>query len=157
MLVLFDGWTSFFREAVVPWRIGMAQTLRERLETEVLPRFLEAQRWYAQKGEAAGRAKIRDHAVWSVGPVSWLVPLVEVKDSVYFLPLALAWEEEEEQIKRLSLATVARLRQQANVGVIADAMADEGFCRHVVKAIGERHELPTKAGALKFTPTSAYA
>jgi maltose alpha-D-glucosyltransferase/alpha-amylase len=157
MLVLFDSWTSFFREAVMPWRIGMAETLRARLETEVLPAFLEAQRWYAQKGEAAGRAKVRDHAVWSVGPISWLVALVEVKDSVYFLPLALAWEEEEEQMKRLSLATVARVRQQANVGVIADAMADEGFCRHVVKAIGERRELPTKNGALKFTPTSAYA
>jgi maltose alpha-D-glucosyltransferase / alpha-amylase len=157
MLVLFDSWTSFFRESVVPWRIGMAETLRERLETGVLPAFLEAQRWYAQKGEAVGRARIRDHAVWSVGPGGWLVPLVEVKDSVYFLPLALAWEEEDEQIKRLALATVARVRQQANVGVIADAMADEGFCRNVVKAIGERRSLPTKNGALKFTPTSAYA
>jgi maltose alpha-D-glucosyltransferase/alpha-amylase len=80
-----------------------------------------------------------------------------VKDSVYFLPLALAWEDEEEQMKRLSLATVARVRQQANVGVIADAVADEGFCRHVVKAIGERRALATKNGALKFTPTSVYA
>ncbi|HEV2430118.1 MAG TPA: maltose alpha-D-glucosyltransferase, partial [Burkholderiales bacterium] len=157
MLVLFDSWTSFFRESVVPWRIGMAETLRERLETQVLPAFLEAQRWYAQKGQAAGRARIRDHAVWSVGPISWLVAFVEVRDSVYFLPLALAWEEEEEQMKRLSLATVARVRQQANVGVIADAVGDEGFCRHVVKAIGERRTLATKNGALKFTPTNAYA
>jgi maltose alpha-D-glucosyltransferase/alpha-amylase len=95
MLVLFDSWTSFFREAVLPWRIGMAEKLRARLETEVLPRFLEAQRWYAQKGEALGRAVLRDHAVWSVGPISWLIAFVDVKDSLYFLPLALAWEEEE--------------------------------------------------------------
>jgi maltose alpha-D-glucosyltransferase / alpha-amylase len=157
MLVLFDSWTSFFREGVLPWRIGMAEKLRARLETEVLPRFLEAQRWYAQKGEALGRAVLRDHAVWSVGPNSWLIAFVDVKDSLYFLPLALAWEEEEELMKRLSLATVARVRQQANVGVIADAAADESFCRQVVEAIGERRSLPTKAGALKFTPTSAYA
>jgi maltose alpha-D-glucosyltransferase/alpha-amylase len=157
MLVLFDGWTSFFREAVLPWRIGMAETLRKRLETEVLPRFLEAQRWFSQKGEAVGRIVLRDHAVWSVGPISWLVGFVEAKDSVYFLPLALAWEEEEEQMKRLSLATVARARQKANVGVIADAVADEGFCRHVVKAIGEGGSVPTTNGVLKFSPTSAYA
>jgi maltose alpha-D-glucosyltransferase/alpha-amylase len=157
MLVLFDGWASFFRESVVPWRIGMAEKLRERLETGVLPAFLEAQRWYAQKGEAAGRAAILDSAIWKAGAESWLLAMVEVRGSLYFMPLTLAWEEEEEHMKALSVATVARVRQQANVGVIADALADEGFCRHVVKAIGERSSIPTKNGALKFTPTSAYA
>src|SRR3970282_832849 len=48
VLVLFDGWLSFFRDKVVPWRMGMAEKLRAQLETEVLPRFIEAQRWYAQ-------------------------------------------------------------------------------------------------------------
>jgi maltose alpha-D-glucosyltransferase/alpha-amylase len=155
--VLFDSWTSFFRDKVVPWRIGMAEKLRAQLETEVLPAFLEAQRWYAQKGEAVGRGAILDYAIWNVGAISWLLAMVEVKGSLYFLPLALAWEDEEEQMKALSIATVARVRQQANVGVLADAMADEGFCRHVVKAIGERRSVPTQQGALKFTPTSAFA
>ena len=36
MLVLFDGWTSFFRERVVPWRIRMAEKTRAQLENEVL-------------------------------------------------------------------------------------------------------------------------
>jgi maltose alpha-D-glucosyltransferase/alpha-amylase len=160
MLVLFDSWMSFFREKVVPWRIGMAEKLRTQLETQVLPPFLEIQRWYAQKGEAASgspaRVTLRDHAVWSVGAVSWLLAWVEAKDSAYFLPLALAWEDEEEHLKQLSIATVARVRQQANVGVLADAIADEGFCRHVVKAMGERRTLPTQAGALKFASTSAF-
>jgi maltose alpha-D-glucosyltransferase/alpha-amylase len=52
---------------------------------------------------------------------------------------------------------VARVRQQANVGVLADAIADEGFCRHVVKAIGGEKSLPTTNGALRFTHTKAYA
>ena len=60
VLVLFDGWTSFFRDRVVPWRIGMAQKVREQLETEVLPRYLAAQRWYARQGrEAEARAARR--------------------------------------------------------------------------------------------------
>src|SRR5205807_9113301 len=46
VLVLFDGWTSFFRDQVVPWRIGMAEQLRERLEVQALPKVIEAQRWY---------------------------------------------------------------------------------------------------------------
>ncbi|MGQ0547592.1 MAG: putative maltokinase, partial [Betaproteobacteria bacterium] len=157
MLVLFDSWMSFFRDKVVPWRIGMAEKLRERLETGVLPQFLEAQRWYAQKGEAVARASILDYAIWNVGAISWLLAWLEVKGTLYFLPMALAWEEEEEQVKALSVATVARVRQQANVGVLGDAVADVAFCRHVVKAIGEGRSLPTQGGSLKFTPTSAFA
>src|SRR5258708_11347795 len=40
---------------------------------------------------------------------------------------------------------------------MADGMGDEGFCRHVVKAIGEKKNLPSAHGALRFTPTSAFA
>ncbi|HSU76940.1 MAG TPA: putative maltokinase, partial [Burkholderiales bacterium] len=52
---------------------------------------------------------------------------------------------------------VARVRQQANVGVMADALADEAFCRHVVKAIGEKRELKSANGTLRFTPSSKFA
>jgi len=157
VLVLFDGWNSFFRDKVVPWRIGMAEKLRTQLETQVLPAFLEAQRWYAQKGEAVSRGAILDHAIWDAGAAGWLLALIEVRGSLYFLPLALAWEDEEEKMKALSVATVARVRQQANVGVLADAVADEGFCRQVVKAIGEARSVATQQGVLRFTPTSAFA
>jgi maltose alpha-D-glucosyltransferase/alpha-amylase len=157
VLVLFDGWTSFFRDKVVPWRKGMAEKLRAQLENEVLPRFIEAQRWYAQKGEPVASAALADHAVWDVGGISWLLTFLQVKETTYFLPLALGWEEDEEHVRSLSAATVARVRQQANVGVLADAMADEAFCRHVVKAIGGSLALPMDKGTLRFTPTSAFA
>src|SRR6266852_2093562 len=157
VLVLFDGWTSFFRDQVVPWRIGMAEQLRERLEAEVLPKFIEAQRWYAQKGEPVRRAEVKDHVVWDVGAISWLLSFVHVKGGDYFLPLALGWEDDEDHVRALSALAVARVRQQANVGVMADAIADEAFCRHVVKAIGEKRDLPTAHGTLRFTPTSAFA
>jgi maltose alpha-D-glucosyltransferase/alpha-amylase len=157
VLVLFDGWTSFFRDKVVPWRIGMAEQLRERLELEVLPKFIEAQRWYAQKGEPVREAPVRDQVIWDVGALSWLLTFVQVKDAQYFLPLALGWEEDEDHVRALSALAVARVRQQANVGVMADAIADEAFCRHVVKAIGDQKSLATANGMLRFTPTSAFA
>ena len=144
VLVLFDNWTSFFRDQVVPWRIGMAEKLRAQLENEVLPRFVAAQRWYAAEGRADQEARCsQDYVIWDVGGISWLLSLVEVKDSVYFLPLALGWEEDEDHVRALAAVTVARVRQQANVGVLADAIADEGFCRHVVKAIGAGRSVPT--------------
>ncbi len=157
MLVLFDSWTSFFRDKVVPWRIGMAEQLRTRLEGEILPRFVAGQRWYAAKGEPIERTPIEDYVVWDVGGLSWLVAFLRIKDALYFLPLALGWEDDEEHVRALAPVTVARVRQQANVGVLGDAMADEGFCRHVVKAIGAGRSVPTAGGALRFSATKAYA
>src|SRR4029077_5660110 len=74
----------------------------------------------------------------------------------YFLPMALAWEEDEEHVRQLAQSTIVRVRQQANVGVIGDAMADEGFCRNVVKAIGENRSLSTGQGSIRFAPTEAF-
>jgi maltose alpha-D-glucosyltransferase/alpha-amylase len=160
-LVLFDGWMSFFREKVVPWRMGMAEQLRNQLEREVLPRYIEAQRWYASKGERIEAAKMQDHAIWQVGEtsgsgISWLLTILAIRDASYFLPMALAWEEDEEHVRQLAQSTIARVRQQANVGVVGDAMADEGFCRNLIKAIGDNRSLPTERGTIIFTPTNAF-
>ncbi len=162
VLVLFDGWMSFFRDKVVPWRIGMAQKVREQLETEVLPRYLAAQRWYPAKGEKVKRARLVDHAVWEVRGESWLVAQIEVEGATetvrYLLPLALAWEDRDEaRLRALAPAALAKIRQQANVGVMSDAFADEAFCRAVVHAIPSRREFPTAHGTLHFTPTAAFA
>jgi maltose alpha-D-glucosyltransferase/alpha-amylase len=157
ILVLFDGWTSFFRDQVVPWRMGMADKLRAQLENEVLPRYIESQRWYASKGERVESAKLRDHAIWDAGGgIQWLLLILQVRDAAYFLPTALAWEDDEAHVRALAQSTVARVRQQANVGVAGDAIADEAFCRNVVRAIGEGRSLPTGHGSIRFTPTEAF-
>jgi maltose alpha-D-glucosyltransferase/alpha-amylase len=156
VMVLFDGWTSFFRDQVMPWRIGMAEKLRAALEGQILPRHIEAQRWYAAKGEPVKQATLADHAIWQEGAVGWLLGILEIQKEKYFVPLAMAWEEEEEQVRALAAGTVARIRQQANVGIMGDALADEAFCRHVVKAIGAGKTLPTAHGSLRFGATGAF-
>jgi maltose alpha-D-glucosyltransferase/alpha-amylase len=156
ILVLFDGWLSFFRDKVVPWRMGMAEQLRKQLEDEVLPTFISAQRWYASKGEPVHAARLKDHAVWEAGSLSWLMTVLDVDKGTYFLPMALAWEDDEEHVRQLAQSTIVRVRQQANVGVVGDAMADEGFCRNVVKAIGESRSVATERGSIRFTPTGMY-
>ena len=161
-LVLFDGWTSFFRDRVVPWRIAMAVKTREALETGVLPRFIEKQRWFAAKGEPVKRAGLADWALWDADRGNWMMALLNVESggasATYFVPLSLAWEErEEERVRALASATVAKVRQQAQLGLVADALADETFCRAVVAAIGSGREVPMAQGKLRFTPTRAFA
>jgi len=161
VLVLFDGWRSLFRERVVPWRIGMADKTRAQLETDTLPRYIESQRWYASKGAAIVRAKLADQVLWEEGKQSWLLPLIDLEGpperSQYFVPLALVWEDrDEERLRAMAPATIAKVRQQANVGILGDAFFDEAFCRAMVRAIGEGKELATAHGTLHFRPTAAF-
>jgi len=161
-LVLFDGWTSFFRDRVMPWRIGMSERMRNQFELETLPRHIEIQRWYASKGTAIERARIVDDAVWEVNGLSWMLPLLALDGppggATYFMPLALAWEErDEERMAGVAQAALAKVRQQAQVGLMGDAFYDEAFCRELVRAIGKGAELPTAGGKLVFTPTAAFA
>jgi maltose alpha-D-glucosyltransferase/alpha-amylase len=163
VLVLFDGWASLFRERVVPWRIAASERVRRQFEAEVLPAFLAGRRWYAAKGEAIRHVAIVDHAEWASGPNRWLVTVVHAeRDSgephSYFLPLALAWEDrEEERARALAPAAIAKARQQAEVGVVADALGDAAFCRAVVAAIGAGEQVKTARGRIRFTPTNAFA
>ena len=162
VLVLFDGWTSLFRERVVPWRIGIAEKTRLQFETDTLPRYIETQRWYAAKGLVVERARIEDHVLWQEGKLSWLMALLDLESggehAGYFMPLALAWEDrDEERVRNLSTAAVAKVRQQANVGVMGDAFADEMFCRAVVAGMAARREIPMSRGKLRFRPTGAFA
>ncbi len=161
VLVLFDGWTSLFRDRVVPWRIALAEKTRRQFEREVLPRYIEAQRWYAAKGTTIERAALSDHVLWEQGKLGWLVTLLQLEGlpqpTSYFMPMAIAWEDrDDERLKGLAPATVAKVRQQAQVGVLGDAFADESFCRALVRAIGEGKTLAMARGKLQFKPTAIY-
>jgi maltose alpha-D-glucosyltransferase/alpha-amylase len=162
VLVLFDGWSSLFRDRVVPWRIGMAEKTRLQFETDTLPRFIESQRWYAAKGTTIERARITDHVVWTEAKISWVIALLDVgsaeEPAAYFMPLALAWEErDEERVRNLSTSAIAKIRQQANVGIMGDAFADEAFCRALLAAMQKQRDIPTAQGRLQFRPTAAFA
>ena len=161
VLVLFDDWNSFFRGKVVPWRMGMAEKTRTQFERELLPRFMLRQRWYASKAEPLDRAAIAAHGLLDSGASQWLLALIDTQGPVeparYFAPLVIAFEDDdEERARALTPLAVTKVRQQAMVGVLADAMGDESFCRAVVAAIGSRRETPAEGGTVHFVPAHAY-
>ncbi|HEV2977106.1 MAG TPA: maltose alpha-D-glucosyltransferase [Casimicrobiaceae bacterium] len=162
LLVFFDGWQSLFRDRVVPWRIALAEKVRAQLEREVLPAFVATQRWYAAKGEPLERVAVVDHVVWGEQEAGWLFMLARAeraagKPQTYLLPLALVWEDDDERARALQGALLARVRQQARIGTLADAFADDAFCHALVGAIGDGSELRSEHGALHFRRTSAFA
>src|SRR5690606_18096417 len=141
VLVLFDGWNSFFRDRVTPWRAEMSRRVRQRLETEALPEYLPTQRWFTAP-EPVKQAALVDHVEWSEGEHGWLLTLTRPAPSsapgapTCFLPLTLAWEDgDETRLRTLQPNALARVRQQAQVGILADAALDEAFCRAWLRAI----------------------
>ena len=172
VLVLIEGWSSFFPERVAPWRTNVASALRAQLEGRVLPGYLATQRWAAPAGIAAGMAPgargagaagaiLEDWCLPQPDLQRWLVAIFEVHSGAqagrYFVPLTIALEDADEaRYRRLLPAALARVRQHAATGVLADAAADEDFCRVVIDAIGAGRELATQLGRMRGTPTSAF-
>jgi len=157
LLVLFDGWNSFFRDRVVPWRMGMADRVREQLESDALPRFLAAQRWYAAKGDPIPRARLADHLEQREPTGDWLVAMLELEGTTpatYFTPLSLRWQNgNDEPVRALLPVGVARVRQQAQIGVLGDAFADEAFCRQWIESMRDAREINMARGRLRFLNT----
>ncbi len=155
-LVLFDGWHSLFREKVMPWRMAMADRLREQFEVQVLPHHLQGQRWYAAKADTIERAALVEHAVWPHRDRQWVLPLLDVRgaggSARYFMPLAIVWEDvDDERIGPFAPAVVAKVRQQAQVGLMGDALFDPEFCRAAAVAMVQGLVLPGGQGEVRFT------
>jgi len=161
-LVLFDGWNSFFRSRVVPWRMSLAEKTRQQFERQLLPRFMRYQRWYGAKAVALERAVIADHATLESDGKAWLLAIIEAHGpglpAHYFVPMSLVFEDEEEERTRgLVGLAVTKVRQQAEIGLIADAMGDEPFCRALVAAMGAGRPLRSEGGSLRFSAGKSYA
>lgn len=158
VLVMFDGWTSLFKDKVMPWRIGFAERLRQQFERDTLPPHIQVQRWYGYKSSIITRTHLRDYAVFEDGGKQWMLPLLDLdgppEQATYFMPLAIAWEDrEEERIKSLERAAIAKVRQQATVGLMGDAFFDEAFCRAVVTAIAQGRSIDAAHGKIHFRST----
>ena len=161
-LVFFDGWDSLFRDKVMPWRIGLAERLREQFEAQVLPEHLQLQRWYAAKGEPIRRVALAEQAMWAYDGRQWMLPLLDVQAGAaparYFMPLAILWEDiDDERLQPFAPAVVAKVRQQAQMGVMGDALFDPDFCRAVAVAMVQGTVLPAAHGEIRFTGTADLA
>jgi maltose alpha-D-glucosyltransferase / alpha-amylase len=161
VLVLVEGWNSFFPERVAAWRANLATRLRVQLESRVIPHFVATQRWYAGKGASIVSARLTDHGARENSLDRWMATIFTIESAAetnqYFIPLAIATEDgEESRWKKLQPAAIARVRQQATVGVLADACVDENFCRVVVDAIGSGRDLETQFGHIRSFATSLF-
>jgi hypothetical protein len=133
VLVLFDDWNSFFRSRSCR---GAWAWPRRRATSSSASCCRVSCCASAGMPPRPSRWSAPPRSPWAAraGASRWLLALVDVQGTAeparYFVPLAIAFEDDdEERARALAALAVTKVRQQAKMGVLADAMGDEPFCR----------------------------
>jgi maltose alpha-D-glucosyltransferase/alpha-amylase len=156
-LVLFDRLASF-DIAAAGARRPQAQKLLETLGREAMPQYLQAQRWYAGKEQAAPQIAVEVAGRWQTSRGDWLLAFARAQfsaaeEQLYFLPLAIDWGRE--RAGAIAAHAVARVRQHASTGTLYDALASPDLVRDLVTAIVSGASFDCGAGRFVATPTAA--
>ena len=128
-------------------------------ERDVLPTYLPLQRWYADKGTAAGAVRLVDSvALGSGGDAQNALTLVDVLGTghTYFVPTSVA--SGLPRTPALERATLARARRGARDGFVYDGFAVDGFVRALFDDMrNERRRPTTRGGTFAAYATPALA
>ncbi|MEI6413270.1 MAG: maltose alpha-D-glucosyltransferase [Pseudomonadota bacterium] len=135
---------------------ALSSKTRDQLEREVLVPYVARKRWFAAKGHAIEFIDLAEQGEWNTPEGSWLITLMEVRcaglaPQSYFLPIAVAWEDEvgEEKIQALAPWILAKVRQKSRVGVLYGAFGDDRFCRALAQGIADNLTLPLGQGQME--------
>ena len=165
VLVLTEGWLTFSggRATASTVRRAISAATKQQLQHQVLTPYLISKRWFAAKGHTISRIELSEQSEWNSPQGSWLMTIIEVHftelpPQLYFLPLAICWENEggEERIKALGAWALARVRQKERTGLLYGAFGDDRFCRALVQGIGDNLRLPFGKGKLVFSAFKAF-
>ena len=139
----------------------IAPDVKQRLQEDLLPRYLAQQRWFAGKAGAMAPIDFQPLGAWESEHGRWLFARCRVGQAggeaqEYSLPLALRWGDPEALPPEHLPRVVSRVRRKAVPGLLLEAQADTAFCRDVVQGIGAHLKVDLHQGRLAFTTTRAY-
>jgi maltose alpha-D-glucosyltransferase/alpha-amylase len=140
------------------WTAALEGKQRERLEEDVLPRYLPGVRWFGAKGRTLQRVKIAEIVPLDKVDSAARVLLLETgytegSPETYLLPLAFASGERAAALAgEAPQAVVARLAVDEKAGVLFDAAYDEGFRANLLSLIAGRKRVRGRSGELAAAP-----
>ncbi|MCT7374223.1 maltose alpha-D-glucosyltransferase [Chelativorans salis] len=146
---------EFVTLTLIGGRIERALVGREgqQLARDVLPQFLQRQRWFGAKGEKVRSVEVNELA--RLGDEAGLLSTVDIDlpdgSQRYLLPLTVLWGEENVQFGAPKLsATLARVRRGPQLGALIDGSYDDRFATEVMRAMQENREHSAAGGVLRF-------
>ncbi|OZI76744.1 maltose alpha-D-glucosyltransferase [Bordetella genomosp. 2] len=120
---------------------ALTESSRRALEHDVLPTFLQRQRWFPAERRIEEARLVDSTPLAGGGTEEYLVTEIETGTGAarqrLHVPLAVAWKPASQQHYVL-----ARTRRGADVGVLTDASLQEGFVRTLVAALRAGREQP---------------
>ncbi|MCU0839389.1 MAG: maltose alpha-D-glucosyltransferase, partial [Rhodospirillales bacterium] len=155
-----------FQTLLLPanWPDILTGRTAEILTSRVLPEFLPLQRWYADKEGLVTTTIFADYAHLATEGADCVLAILDAsRDGMppqrYGLPLALAWEtEDDDPLSRLHPHVLARVRRGADLGVLYDATVSDHLPRLIVDAAAAGRTVRTAAGGgLIGRTTAAFA
>lgn len=165
LLVLPEGWLTLAREYPTAGLIRrtIAAASAEQLREKVIGPYLATRRWFKGRGRAIESLTMMEKGEWNTPDGSWLLTLIEVtcagqEPQRYFLPLAIAWEDDAGDELKANLVpwTLARVRQKARMGILYGAFGDPKFCRALVRGIGGNQDLALGKSRIEFRACPAF-
>jgi maltose alpha-D-glucosyltransferase / alpha-amylase len=156
-LVLPHGWADLFRVPNLP-----------QLESDVIPKFLPRQRWFAAKDQRVrtasvlARGEVTRLAEEGSGSDKFLAGVVEAQlahseRQRYFLPFATVWSSADTELRQgLIPATLAELRQFRREGALVDALSQDGFSLAMMDAIRQEATIGLDGGEIRCRKTPVF-
>jgi maltose alpha-D-glucosyltransferase/alpha-amylase len=135
-------------------------TLEEHLES-----YLRTQRWFGGKARHIKSATFSDTIPISFNSTEACLTHIHIEyteedPDLYLLPLAFAYGERADQVRKASPKTVlaeltVRHKDGERIGIIHDAVVDNEFCKSLIDMIVRRRQLKGGTGQFVATPTRA--
>ncbi|MBF0147088.1 MAG: maltose alpha-D-glucosyltransferase [Magnetococcales bacterium] len=166
LLVLTEGWQTFSGGRATASTISraIANTTKKKLQRKVFAPYMACKRWFAAKGHTIDRISILDQGEVTSPEASWLLTIIGVHclnlaPQLYFLPLAICWEDgtNEEKLQALIPWTLAKVRQKDRKGSLYGAFGDDHFCRALVRNIGKNLDIQLSKGRVEFRAGKTFA
>jgi maltose alpha-D-glucosyltransferase/alpha-amylase len=146
-LVVTNGWSSLLQ--------GRSKQV---LEHDVLPGFLSAHRWFAERGGLSISTHIGGSIPLKPGDPGLELALVEAKGkrdtSCYLLPLTVKWQRIDRSQRNPN--ALAAVRRGAREGMLLDVTADAEFISLVLDKVRAAETIEAGGVRLEFRPVGEF-
>ena len=149
-LVIKDGWGDLVN--------GRSRAIFER---DVLPGFLPARRWFAEKGSWRIDPKIEAALELGRGDPGFLWTVIEVATERggdrYALPLTVTWNRLDRAAGNAGAHVLAPVRRGSREGMLIDATADRDFVGWLIEQLHAGRTLEFDGRSLQFHASRSFA
>jgi maltose alpha-D-glucosyltransferase / alpha-amylase len=143
------------------WETLFSGTNGERLQTSVLPEFLQRQRWFGGKSKEIHSVAVTDWCPFDEGQSALVLVAVEYSSGeidTYFLPVTILSDDAAQSVRETNAnAVIVPIRSAGGDGVLCDALLRESTCQALLSLISQQGTLQSEQGVIRGIPSSMFA